>query len=205
MEEVTVQIGPLPPDLSRAKSWDVQLTPTALSARPRRTPTMTGNPTGQGTDNQSPGAEDDCSVIGTFTERIVPSESTWTLEVPEASSNSSSPLGGGGAFLVLVLYKAVRTFWKSVLVGDEEIDTALVDSRRYIGEYDDATQAMLRKVMFDESQLRRGLPTSDEILGVPAPPPIPPGHQQRPQQLPPGVEYIDRVTLEETMGQKRDG
>jgi hypothetical protein len=55
--------------------------------------------------------------------------------------------------------------------------------------------------MFDESQLRRGLPTSDELSGK-ATAQLPPGLPASLPDLPPGVEYIDRTTLEENAGKK---
>jgi len=108
-------------------------------------------------------------VDGSLTHKIVPAESTWTLE---------------GGILVLVLYKSDKTFWKTVIEGDEEIDTDQVDSRRKIDQYDESTQGLLRKMIFDQNQERRGLPKSDEILGKKTVPP-----------LPMGVEYIDQDTL----------
>lgn len=109
---------------------------------------------------------------GTLSETIVPDESTWSLE---------------GGVLVLVLYKKSKTFWKTILEGDEMIDTSLVDSRRHIDEYDASTQSQIRKIIYDQSQMRLGLPTSDEQTG--AKPTIP--------ELPPGVEYIDQQILDE--------
>lgn len=108
---------------------------------------------------------------GPLVNQIVPDESTWTLE---------------SGVLVMILYKKAKTFWKTIIEGDEEIDASLVDSRRHIGDYDESTQAQIRKILFDQNQERRGLPTSDELAG--AKPIIPP--------LPPGVEYIDSETLE---------
>lgn len=69
-----------------------------------------------------------------------------------------------GAVLTLNLEKASRTWWKSFLVGDEEIDTSLVDSKVKIDEYDAETQGVIRKIMFDQQQKARGLPSSDELL-----------------------------------------
>jgi len=119
---------------------------------------------------------------GTLSQKVVPSESTWTLE--------------GGA-LVLVLYKHQKTFWKKVLEGDEEIDTTLVDSRRHIGEYDDVTQAQIRKCIFDQSQSRKGLPLSDEMIGAAG------DTNVVPSTLPPGVEYIDNEILNAKLGDKK--
>eukprot|EP00568_Trieres_chinensis_P007030 CAMPEP_0183308750 /NCGR_PEP_ID=MMETSP0160_2-20130417/22439_1 /TAXON_ID=2839 ORGANISM="Odontella Sinensis, Strain Grunow 1884" /NCGR_SAMPLE_ID=MMETSP0160_2 /ASSEMBLY_ACC=CAM_ASM_000250 /LENGTH=386 /DNA_ID=CAMNT_0025472637 /DNA_START=24 /DNA_END=1185 /DNA_ORIENTATION=- len=108
---------------------------------------------------------------GDLTERIRADESTWSLE--------------GGA-LLLTLDKVKKTWWETVLVGDDKIDTSLVDSTRKIGSYDEATQGAIRKILFDQRQERMGLPTSDELLGKK--PDIPP--------LPPGVEFIDKTTFE---------
>lgn len=108
---------------------------------------------------------------GTLTQTIKPSESTWTLE---------------GGVLVMVLDKQKKGFWKTVMEGDPEIDTTQVDSRRHIVEYDDATQGQIRKILFDQDQARKGLPSSDQLLGKE--PTIPP--------LPDGVEYIDQEILD---------
>lgn len=111
-------------------------------------------------------------VGGQLTETIDPGESTWSLE---------------GGVVVLVLYKKQKKFWDTILEGDSKIDTSMVDSRRNISEYDETTQAQIRKMIFDQNQAQKGLPTSDEITGTK--PPIPP--------LPPGVEYINQEKLDE--------
>ena len=111
-------------------------------------------------------------VGGPLTESIDPGESTWSLE---------------GGVVVLVLYKKEKKFWETILQGDSKIDTSMVDSRRNIREYDETTQAQIRKMIFDQNQAQKGLPTSDEITGTK--PPIPP--------LPPGVEYINQEKLDQ--------
>merc|ERR1719183_2967848 len=63
----------------------------------------------------------------------------------------------------VTLVKLRETWWKSVVEGEPEIDTQKVDSVRNIHEYDDETQAGIRKIMFDQDQKRKGLPTSDEM------------------------------------------
>lgn len=117
-------------------------------------------------------------LTGKLTESIVPSESSWTLE---------------GGVLVLVLYKQRKTFWETVIEGDEKIDTSLVDSRRHIDEYDEATQAQIRKIIFEQSQARQGKPTSQQssASGIPDI-----------QTLPQGVEYIDQKILEERLQER---
>jgi len=114
---------------------------------------------------------------GSLHSKIRKSESTWSIE---------------GGVIILNLEKLKKGWWDTAFEGDEAIDTTLIDSTRKIGTYDEATQAKLRKLLFDENQLRQGLPTSDEILGVK--PDIPP--------LPKGVEYIDSSTLDKIATKK---
>merc|ERR1719502_850035 len=63
----------------------------------------------------------------------------------------------------VTLVKLRETWWKNVIEGEPEIDTQKVDSVRSINEYDEETQAGIRKIMFDQDQKRKGLPTSDQI------------------------------------------
>lgn len=109
---------------------------------------------------------------GELAAKVRKDESTWSLE--------------GGA-LVITFDKLQKTWWDHVVGGDEVIDTSLIDSKRKVSDYDDATQGAIRKIIFDQQQQQLGLPTSDEILGVK--PQIPP--------LPKGVEYIDADTLKQ--------
>jgi hypothetical protein len=76
-------------------------------------------------------------------------EAMWTLEDREV--------------IVLTLEKVVETWWKCIVLGDEEIDTTKVDSTRQVSDYDAETQAQIRKIMFDQRQKAKGLPTSEEI------------------------------------------
>jgi GTP1/Obg family GTP-binding protein len=96
------------------------------------------------------------------------------------------------------LYKAQKSFWSTVLEGDEKIDTSLVDSQRHISTYDESTQAQIRKIIWEQQQIAKGLPipetsdrTSDMLRNAP---PIP--------NLPPGVEYIDQKILDEKTKKK---
>ena len=67
------------------------------------------------------------------------------------------------AVISIYLEKARESWWKSVLEGDEQIDTTKVDSTRSMYDYDDETQGAIRKIVFDEHQKRKGQPTSDEL------------------------------------------
>eukprot|EP00980_Cylindrotheca_fusiformis_P006557 scaffold1384_cov116-Cylindrotheca_fusiformis.AAC.35 len=146
------------PKRIRGKDLDVVITPTSLSVKTKKALEGQEKP--------------HTFVEGQLFDKIRSEESTWSLE---------------GGVVIVVLDKLKKTFWSSILEGDEKIDTELVDSRRHIGEYDEATQGQIRKVIFDQEQYHKGLPTSDEILGKK--PDIP--------QMPPGVEYIDQKKLNE--------
>ena len=111
---------------------------------------------------------------GNLSEPIQPNESTWSLE---------------GGCLLFVLQKQKKTWWETVILGDDKIDTTLVDSTRKIDSYDVVTQANIRRILFDQRQERLGLKTSDQIMRAKGEKPaVPP--------LPVGVEYIDKDTLD---------
>ena len=118
---------------------------------------------------------------GTLSQRIVPSESTWTME---------------SGVLQIILYKSIRTFWDSIFADDTiKIDTSLVDSRRNIDTYDDVTQAHIRKIIHEQQQQSMGLPTSDDAIVTSSD-----GDKPRiPSVLPKGVEYIDQEILDSKM------
>ncbi|KAG8468146.1 hypothetical protein KFE25_007198 [Diacronema lutheri] len=63
----------------------------------------------------------------------------------------------------IYLEKERECWWKSALHGDVEIDTTAVDSVKRVDDYDGETQGAIRKIMFDQEQKRKGLPTSDEL------------------------------------------
>ena len=108
-------------------------------------------------------------IDGFFEEAIRVDESMWTLNI---AANSIPQV-------VITLDKGRKTWWKHIIQGHPEIDTNKVDSSQKIDEYDDSTQAAIRKIMFDQKQKALGLQTSDEIekelllqkaLGVPGAP-----------------------------------
>jgi len=65
--------------------------------------------------------------------------------------------------LIMTLEKEQKTWWRSVLKGDQEIDAQKVDSTSKVEDYDPQTQATIRKIMFDQKQKALGLPTSEEL------------------------------------------
>lgn len=89
---------------------------------------------------------------GELEEAVKGDDSIWTLvsgEIPQ---------------VVITLEKSRKNWWKHVIVGHPEIDTSKVDSSQKIDEYDEQTQATIRKIMFDQKQKMLGLPTSDETV-----------------------------------------
>lgn len=68
-----------------------------------------------------------------------------------------------GRYLTMTMEKRKNTWWKSALAGDTEIDTQKVDSTCKLEDYDEGTQAAIRKIMFDQHQKMQGLPTSEEM------------------------------------------
>lgn len=146
------------PEGTKGKDLDVVMKPSSLSVKMKRP--------------AKEGEEAPTILEGTLSEKIRMDESTWSLE---------------GGVLLLTLEKVVKTWWKTILEGDDEIDTDMVDSTRHISSYEEQTQGMIRKCLFDQRQERMGLPSSDELLGKK--PSIP--------TLPAGVEYIDKKTLDD--------
>mmetsp|Transcript_25354 Transcript_25354/g.65502 ORF Transcript_25354/g.65502 Transcript_25354/m.65502 type:complete len:352 (-) Transcript_25354:364-1419(-) len=66
----------------------------------------------------------------------------------------------------IYLEKERESWWKSALHGHVEIDTTKVDSVKRVEDYDGETQGAIRKIMFDQDQKRKGLPTSDELKNM---------------------------------------
>ena len=146
------------PETLKGKDLSVSITATSISIKSKKPL--------EGDETQRTFLE------GNLVAKIRPEESIWSLE---------------GGVLVLTLDKLRKTFWETILEGDEKIDTSLVDSRRHISDYDEATQAQIRKIVLDQNQASRGLPASGEISGA----------KKVIPSLPDGVEYIDKKTLDD--------
>jgi len=84
----------------------------------------------------------DVLVDGPWPARIHASESTWIIE--------------DGSSVILNLEKTKEDWWNSLLVGDPEIDTTKVESKKRIHEYHPETQAAIRKILHDEQMKRTG-------------------------------------------------
>ena len=179
LDEVTVHI-PLPNGI-RAKDLKVDIGSNSIVIREK-------GQSSSGLDVLFPPIE------GTLFARIRPSESTWTLETTTTTTaNPALKI----TTLQLILDKAIKTWWETVISGDNPIiDTTMVDSTRHIGSYDEETQAEIRRIMFDQRQERLGLPTSQQIM-LEELPALPNGEKLKGAvALPSGVEYIDGETLD---------
>jgi len=175
LDEATVLIGV--PKSFRGKDFDVKITPSKVFVQGKKS--LPG-----------PGGEEQQDkkhitfLDGMLAEKIRADESTWSVE---------------DGVMMLTLDKSSKKLWRSVVVGDEEIDTEMVDSRTHISDYDDATQAQIRKIIFDQNQYHLDLPYSDEILAKEGTN-LYHNNSTNPAaitDLPPGVEYIDKKTLDE--------
>lgn len=65
-------------------------------------------------------------------------------------------------FINITFEKAYEAIWKTVILGDQEIDPKTVDNSKRIEEFDLETQGHLQKVLYEQERKRQGLPTTDE-------------------------------------------
>lgn len=84
---------------------------------------------------------------GEFGEKINAEDSVWTLD------NSS---------IVFYLEKYSELIWKQAFKGHKEIDTKTVDNSKNLDDFDNDTQAALRKIMYEQNRKRNGLPTTED-------------------------------------------
>ena len=67
-----------------------------------------------------------------------------------------------GECVSINLEKQQHRWWTSVIKGHKEIDKQSIDTTQHVQDFDNQTQADIRKVMYDQEQKMKGLPTSDE-------------------------------------------
>lgn len=88
-------------------------------------------------------------IDGQLLNRIKVEDSLWNLEK-------------GTGLLQINLEKAKEMMWKSVLVGDKEIDLSKVDNTKSISDFDAEAQAAIQRVTYDHHQKMLGKPTSGQ-------------------------------------------
>ncbi len=91
---------------------------------------------------------DDPILDGELSEKVKVDDSFWNVEDNE--------------FLNINLEKMEEKIWKTILVGDEEIDPKTVDNTKNIEEFDLETQGHLQKVLYERNRKMHGLPTTEE-------------------------------------------
>jgi len=86
-------------------------------------------------------------IVGDFEYAVRVDESMWTI-----NTSADSNTGAKYSQILITLDKIQHTWWKHVIKGHGEIDTSKVDSSQNIGDYDEQTQATIRKLMFEQKQ-----------------------------------------------------
>jgi hypothetical protein len=111
------------------------------------------------------GAGDDNNDLlsGAWPHAVDTQNATWTLE-DMPSDTTPAHADGGGRYLVLYLPKQNKMqWWNCARKGDATIDTsAVVPENSKLGDLDGDTRATVEKMMFDQAQKQKGLPSSDE-------------------------------------------
>jgi hypothetical protein len=88
-------------------------------------------------------------INGELFERIHAEDSFWSIE--------------DGERLILTLTKAQEVIWKTIILGDKEIDPKQVDNSKRLDEFDVETQGHLHKVLYEQNRKLNGLPTTEEM------------------------------------------
>lgn len=86
-----------------------------------------------------------------FEDDVISSDCTWSLEERQ--------------HLSLTIQKGSnRQWWKSPCKGYEQVDiTKIEPETSKLSDLDPEARSLVEKMMFDQEQKRKGLPTSDEI------------------------------------------
>ncbi len=121
------------PDNITSKQLDIQMKPSSLKV---------------GIKGQPP------IIDGPLYKKIKTSESLWTLETDGAKRT-----------LQLTFVKVDgMNWWNCIIEGDPKIDTQKVEPENSkLSDLDSETRSTVEKMMFDQQQKQKGLPTSEEM------------------------------------------
>ena len=87
-------------------------------------------------------------IDGELQEKVKVEDSFWSIEDKK--------------YINITFEKAYEAIWKTVILGDQEIDPKTVDNSKRIEEFDLETQGHLQKVLYEQERKRQGLPATDE-------------------------------------------
>ena len=92
--------------------------------------------------------QDQPLIDGELQEKVKIDDSFWTVEDKK--------------YINITFEKAYEAIWKTIILGDKEIDPKTVDNSKRIEEFDLETQGHLQKVLYEQERKKQGLPTTDE-------------------------------------------
>ena len=121
------------PDNITSKQLDIQMKPSTLKIGVKGQPAL---------------------IDGPLHKKIKTSDSLWTLETDGAKRT-----------LQLTFVKVDgMNWWNCVIEGDAKIDTQKVEPENSkLSDLDSETRSTVEKMMFDQQQKQKGLPTSEEM------------------------------------------
>ncbi len=93
-------------------------------------------------------------VDGELNKRILADETIWTIETEKDDK----------VFQATFTKKEQMNWWDRVIKGDAYIDTQKIEPENSkLGDLDGETRSTVEKMMFDQQQKQKGLPSSDEL------------------------------------------
>jgi len=132
LQEVTAHVF-LPDEVARAKDLSVQITPKGIAVKTK--------------------VEGKDVLTGEWPEKVIIDDTTWVIDSNE----------GKKTMTIYVTKQNQMSWWNCVLKGDPTIDTQKIQPENSkLSDLDGSTRATVEKMMYDQNQKRRGLPTSDE-------------------------------------------